>query len=66
MVLKNIKLQLRQMKLGIITWVCTNCPTAPDDLCDGKSCMCMPNWLNNLEPVTPHQKMEGAAQRDYS
>ena len=19
-----------------------------------KSCMCMPNWLNNLEPVTSH------------
>ena len=26
----------------------------------------MPNWLNNLEPVTSHQEIEGAAQSDYS
>ena len=26
----------------------------------------MPNWLNNLEPVTSHQEIKGAAQSDYS
>ena len=51
------------MKSEIITGACTNSPTAPPPppppprcLCDIKSCMCMPNWLNNLEPVTSHQK----------
>ena len=58
--------QLRQMKLRIITWVCTNSPTAPDALYECKSCVCMPNWLSNLEPVTSHQEIEGAAQSDYS
>ena len=58
-------LQLRQMKSGIITWMCTNSPTAPNALCDCKSCVCMPNWLNNLEPITSHQEIEGAAQSDY-
>ena len=58
--------QSQQMKSGIITWVCTNSPTAPDALCDCKSCVCMPNWLNNLEPITSHQEIKGAAQSDYS
>ena len=58
--------QLQQMKSGIITWVCTNSLTAPDVLCDYKSCVCMPNWLNNLEPVTSHPEIKGAAQSDHS
>ena len=41
-------------------------PYSPCHLCDCKSCMCMPNWLNNLEPVTLHQETEGAARSDYS
>ena len=31
-----------------------------------KSCVCMPNWLNNLEPVTSYQEIEGVAQSDHS
>ena len=33
---------------------------------DCKGCMCMPNWLNNLESVTSYQDIEGVAQSDYS
>ena len=51
------QVQLRQMKSGIITWVCTNSPTARDASVTAKSCVCMPNWLNNLEPVTSHQEI---------
>ena len=46
------------MKSGIITWVCTNSPslaTSPTPSVTGKSCMCLPNRLNNLEPVTSHK-----------
>ena len=59
-------IHFRQMKSGIITWVRTNSPTAPDALCDCKSCVCMPNWSNNLELVTSHPEIEGTAQCDYS
>ena len=31
-----------------------------------KSCMCMPNRLNNLEPITSHKEIDGADQSDYS
>ena len=41
-------------------------PYSTRRLCDCKSCMCMPNPLNNLEPVTSHQEIEGAAQSEYS
>ena len=34
--------------------------------CDCKSCMCMPNRLNNLEPITSHKEIDGADQSDYS
>ena len=46
--------QLQQMKSGIITWVCTNNPTAHiASVTAKKSCMCMEkHWLNNFEPIT--------------
>ena len=41
-------------------------PYSPRRLCDCKSGVCIPNWLNNLEPVTLHQEIKGAAQSEYS
>ena len=64
--LRCLIVQLWQMKPGMITWVCTNSPTASNTPCDCKSCVWMPNYLNNLEPVISHQEIEGAAQSDYS
>ena len=52
------------MKSGVITCMCTNSPSAPPPPLGLNSCTCMQNWLNNLEPLTSHLKMEGATQRD--
>ena len=41
-------------------------PYSPRRLCDCKSGMYMPNWLNNLEPDTSTQETKGTAQSDYS
>ena len=41
-------------------------PCSPQCLCDYKNCMCIPDWLNNLEPVTSHLETEGAAQSDFA
>ena len=59
------ELQLWHVKWGIVTWVSTTA-LQPPPLLYLKSCTCMRNWLNNLEPVASHQKIKGVAQRYYS
>ena len=40
-------------------------PYSPRLLCDYKSCMCMQNWLNNLEPITSHRNRRRRPKRSF-
>ena len=60
------EVQLRHVKLGIITWVCTDSCAASDATVTSKAVCAWQAVRISFEPVASHQEVEGAAQSDYS